>query len=82
MKDEKIKVIVFGSIVRNEATLSSDIDVAIISEKVPEKDLERNKILAEIRKSIKGPFEIHLLKPKTWKNWYLRFVKKDWTEVK
>jgi len=35
LKDDKVRVIVFGSVVRANYTLDSDIDLLIISEKAP-----------------------------------------------
>ncbi len=70
------RVYVFGSIVRGEAHPAlSDIDVAIVSDSVPESHLEKARIKAEILDAIgpMNPFELHLLKPKEFE-WYRRFM--------
>ena len=78
-----VKVIVFGSIVRNEYTPDSDIDILIISKNLPE-DIEKR---AEIRTSIKStldsfsPFQIHLATPEEFENWYKNFIKENYIEI-
>jgi len=66
--DEKAEVYVFGSAVEDRLTVESDIDVAIVIEKVPEKSVERIKLLDEIWSYMEErgvpwwyPFEIHLV---------------------
>ena len=66
--DEKAEVYVFGSAVENRLTVESDIDVAIVIEKVPEKSVERIKLLNRIWSYMEErgvpwwyPFEIHLV---------------------
>jgi predicted nucleotidyltransferase len=66
--DEKAEVYVFGSAVEDRLTVESDIDVAIVIEKVPEKSAERIKLLNEIWSYMEErgvpwwyPFEIHLV---------------------
>ncbi|NAZ12908.1 MAG: hypothetical protein GU359_01990 [Desulfurococcales archaeon] len=66
--DEKAEVYVFGSAVEDRLTVESDIDVAIVIEKVPEKSVERIKLLNEIWSYMEErgvpwwyPFEIHLV---------------------
>jgi predicted nucleotidyltransferase len=78
LKDEKVKVLVFGSVVENDFTLSSDIDVLVISDKSPRKGIKRGKVLSKLYSSIgeSHPFEIHLVTRKDWERWYKRFVKK------
>ena len=77
-----VKVIIFGSIIRNEYTPDSDIDILIISKNLPE-DIEKR---AEIRTGIKStldsfsPFQIHLATPEKFENWYKNFIKEDYIE--
>ena len=66
--DEKAEVYVFGSAVEDRLTVESDIDVAIVIEKVPEKSVERIKLLNKIWSYMEErgvpwwyPFEIHLV---------------------
>ena len=78
-----VKIIVFGSVVRNEYTPNSDIDILIISKNLPE-DMEKR---AEIRTGIKStldsfsPFQIHLATPDEFENWYKNFIKEDYIEI-
>jgi len=66
--NEKAEIYVFGSAVENRLTVESDIDVAIVIEKVPEKSAERIKLLNKIWSYMEErgvpwwyPFEIHLV---------------------
>jgi hypothetical protein len=66
--DEKAEIYVFGSAVEDRLTVESDIDVAIVIEKVPEKSVERIKLLNKIWSYMEErgvpwwyPFEIHLV---------------------
>ena len=72
-----VNVYVFGSVVEGDYTLSSDIDVLIVSEKVPKKLSSRARITVEILKEIGifSPFEIHLVTPDEF-DWYKCFIKK------
>lgn len=56
---------------------SSDIDIMIVSEYMPKRQIERAKIKAGIYKKIGffTPFEIHMVTPKEYK-WYDRFIDK------
>jgi len=61
-------VYVFGSAVRGELTVDSDIDIAIIVDKVPESARERVRIIDEIWRRMEDrgvsffyPFELHLM---------------------
>ena len=78
LKDENLKVFVFGSVVEGDFSIGlSDIDVAVVSEKAP-LGKERGYILLKLEEGFElaHPFEIHLVTPEIWENWYLRFVKK------
>ena len=66
--DEKAEIYVFGSAVEDRLTVESDIDVAIVIEKVPEKSADRIKLLNKIWSYMEErgvpwwyPFEIHLV---------------------
>jgi hypothetical protein len=72
----EVKIFVFGSLIRGEAEPGSDIDILIISPKLKnflKKSKIRTKILEEIG-SI-SPFEIHLITPEEYQNWYKNFIK-------
>jgi predicted nucleotidyltransferase len=72
------EVYVFGSIVRGNYNPMSDVDVMIVSEKIPDNIIEQAKIKAKILEDFEpGIFQIHLVKPFEYENWYKRFVKND-----
>jgi len=83
LKDNKLKVLVFGSVIKKCWTPNSDIDVLIISEKIGNnwEDIIRKKV--EIKKSVGifSPFQIHLATPKEYTEWYKKFIKKDYIFV-
>jgi len=55
--DEKAEVYLFGSVVEGTYTLSSDIDVLVVTDKPPE------EVLVKLWESgVKDPFEIHVVK--------------------
>ncbi|RKY32447.1 MAG: DNA polymerase subunit beta [Candidatus Omnitrophota bacterium] len=78
-----VKVLVFGSIVKNKHTPDSDIDVLIISDNLPENWEEREKIRTEIKSKIDpfSPFQIHLSTREEFENWYKNFIKSDYIEI-
>ncbi len=62
------EVYVFGSVVEGGLTAASDVDVAIVVERVPESALERAKIVSRIFEALEGegmpwwyPLEMHLM---------------------
>ncbi len=71
------KVFVFGSVVKRTYTPLSDIDLLIVSKKMPKRISERNKLIEEVWKKIGvfSPFEIHLVNEKEFE-WYKRFIDK------
>ena len=73
----EIKFFVFGSVVEREAEPDSDIDILIISPRL-KSSLEKSRIRTEIYKKIgyHTPFEIHLITPEEYQNWYRCFIKK------
>jgi hypothetical protein len=77
------RVLVFGSIVKGKFTPRSDIDVLIISEKLPESQKERGEIRTKIKSTIGSfsPFQIHLATPKEYESWYQKFIKDDYEET-
>ena len=61
------QVFVFGSVVRGDYIASSDVDILVISSKIPEGLFERGRIKAEIEKEAGlpyyHPFELHMVRP-------------------
>lgn len=70
-----VKVLVFGSILR-KGEVPQDIDILIISPKLKEasqKSEARTKIFKKI--GFSSPFEIHLITPKEYRDWYIHFIR-------
>jgi len=69
----KVRVLVFGSVIKNSYNIvKSDIDILIISDRVPEKSEERSRIKAEIKSVLPpfNPFQIHLANSIKNKNFF------------
>ncbi len=73
----EVRVYLFGSVAEGKDTPSSDIDVMVVSSRVPKTAGGRAKVVARILEKVglDAPLEIHLLRPEE-EVWYLRFVKK------
>ena len=74
---KKVKVYLFGSAVKGKLGPGSDIDILIISEELrnPRKrSWVREKILEKIGRP--SPFELHLITPLEYRNWYQKFIDK------
>lgn len=72
----KVKVLVFGSILRKDE-VPRDIDILIISPKLENLEPElRNEIRTRIKKQLGflSPFEIHLISPQDYEEWYKNFI--------
>ncbi len=69
------KVYVVGSVARGDYVASSDVDVLVVSDRVPEKPADRSRIKLIIEEKLNlpphHPFEIHLL-TKTEAKHYLK----------
>lgn len=73
----EVKVFLFGSIIKGEVEPGSDIDILVISSKLrsaEKKSQVRNKIFKKI--GLDSPFEVHLITPEQYQNWYKHFIKK------
>ena len=61
------EVYVIGSVARGDYVAGSDVDILIVSRKIPEKLSERGRIKALIEERLNlpyyHPFEIHLVRP-------------------
>lgn len=71
----EVRVYLFGSALKTNSP--RDIDIALVSELMPEGQIERARIEAKLRERIGfiAPFEFHLLTPREFE-WYLRFIDK------
>jgi predicted nucleotidyltransferase len=78
-----VKVLIFGSVVKGKWGPNSDIDVLIISNKLSKNWIKNRLIRTKIKKEIRpfSPFQIHLATPEEYKNWYRKFIKKDYIEI-
>jgi len=75
--DKNCRVILFGSIVRGNYRIDSDIDVLIILPKIRD-NFERAEIAAKIYSElgIEDPIELHIISEEEYKNWYSKFIDK------
>ena len=76
------RIYLFGSVVKgNYAIGLSDIDIAIVSEEFENKEKKLEILDILLQRFFDSPFEFHLLSEKQW-NYYLKFIGKDYKEVK
>lgn len=75
------KVILFGSVARGNYRLDSDVDVLVIVPNIKD-EWDRSKISVKLHKAINAwdPFEIHVITPEEYKNWYSKFID-VWEEI-
>lgn len=61
------RIYVVGSVARGDHTASSDVDILVVSQSIPERVAERARIKAHVEEKLElpyyHPFEIHLLRP-------------------
>lgn len=80
----EVRVYVFGSVISgNYSIFSSDIDILIISDKAPNKISEKSLLIIKALKEIgfPNPFQIHLITPNEYENWYKNFIKENYREI-
>lgn len=70
----EVEVYVFGSILRKDE-VAQDIDILIISSELKSTS-QKSRVKAEIWKElgIGDPFEIHLITPEEYQQWYDHFI--------
>ncbi len=75
--DPEARVMLFGSIVKGEMRPDSDIDVLIIT-RLASNVNTRMKLRVSITREIgeNTPFEIHIVTPEEYENWYKKFLDK------
>jgi HEPN domain-containing protein len=81
---EDARVLLFGSFLRGEATLRSDMDILILSDRVPADPEKESRLKAEIKGRTGGilaPFQIHFSTHKEYEEWYSRFIKDEFVEI-
>jgi len=71
----EVKMFIFGSILRKKE-VPRDIDLLIISPKLKSPE-EKSRIRCRLWKKLGfgSPFEIHLITPEEYRNWYRYFIK-------
>ncbi|GIW66493.1 MAG: hypothetical protein KatS3mg095_0391 [Candidatus Parcubacteria bacterium] len=80
------KVIIFGSYIKGKMGPNSDIDVMIIAEgleNTKEDPFKKAKVRMKILEGFDPahPFELHLVTPELFENWYKNFIKNDYLEL-
>lgn len=72
----KVNVFIFGSILE-KGEIPRDIDILIISPRL-KTTAQKSKVLAKLWQKLgfSSPFELHLINPTEYKNWYRYFIKK------
>ncbi|MCD6421025.1 MAG: nucleotidyltransferase domain-containing protein [Thaumarchaeota archaeon] len=73
--DPEARVIIFGSVVRENVRPDSDIDLLIIT-RIAENLYERIKLRIRIMEILgeESPFELHIVSVEEYENWYRRFI--------
>ncbi|MFN3966821.1 MAG: nucleotidyltransferase domain-containing protein [Endomicrobiia bacterium] len=76
------KILVFGSVIKGTYRINSDIDILVISSKIPKGLFEQGEIKLKIKEKFPdAPFEIHLVTPYEYENWYKKFIKEDYIYI-
>lgn len=72
----KVKGYVFGSVLKKRE-VPRDIDILLISPEFADSE-KRAKVRLKVEKRLGDfcPFELHLITPEQYKNWYRYFLKK------
>lgn len=69
-----VRVFVFGSILKKDE-VPQDIDILILSSKF-KKSFKKTRVRIKLLKKIGkfSPFELHLITPQEYKDWYRHFI--------
>ena len=73
----EVKVMAFGSVVEGRGRPSSDVDVLVIDREFGK--LETRLEIYALARRVFGsvhPFELHLITPEEFENWYVKFIGK------
>ena len=70
LHDVRARVILFGSTLRGDWNIDSDIDLIIILSDLKAKD----RIVVDIYRTIDAPVELHFATEDIFEKWYLRFI--------
>ncbi len=75
LNDENLRVIVFGSVVRGNYNILSDLDILVISEKANK--VKYGETIEKVEKVLNEKLigiEIHLVTNEIFEKWYKRFL--------
>ena len=82
---DDVKIFLFGSAVRGDYIVGkSDIDVLVVSKRIPKEVHKRSEIVTEFLNTIGdlyAPFEVHFATPEQFEGWYKKFIRDDIKEV-
>lgn len=67
------KVYLFGSVAQGKYTLSSDIDILVVSDRLEGIDKDAIKAYVKMR-YIDYPIELHMISRREFERWYRRFI--------
>ena len=78
----KARVLVFGSVIRGDYLPDSDIDILVISKRIPFDFSAQVRLKKKLAKNFPdSPFQIHLVSPEIYEKWYKNFIKDNYVEV-
>ncbi|MEM5828003.1 MAG: nucleotidyltransferase domain-containing protein [Candidatus Aenigmatarchaeota archaeon] len=75
LRDENVRLIVFGSVAKKKHSIHSDIDVLVISKNANK--FRYGEIIKKVERILGKElifFEIHLVTPEIFENWYKKFL--------
>ncbi|MCX7661138.1 MAG: nucleotidyltransferase domain-containing protein, partial [Candidatus Omnitrophica bacterium] len=73
------EILLFGSLVRGDYRADSDIDVLVISSRIPKELFKQSQIKLKLKEGFEdAPFQIHLATLEEYENWYKKFIKRDY----
>lgn len=79
-----VKIYLFGSYIKQESFgPNSDIDILIVSPNSPKTTTGKAKLISKLKDKIGrfNPFEIHIITPELYENWYKKFIKDNFKEI-
>jgi len=71
---DKVKVVVFGSVVRGDYTPLSDLDILVISKKADK--VRYGEVMERVEEKVGELIgvEVHLVTPEIFERWYKKFI--------
>jgi predicted nucleotidyltransferase len=68
--DPKVRVYIFGSVVKGYTTALSDIDILVVTENIDMK----YEMMMRVYREVEAPVELHITTPEKFSSWYKRFI--------